>query len=63
MSVTINNKYRVKYITSSSEWPPCEREDIISASSLEEALFKVKRDCFNNYMTCEFISIIKEELK
>ncbi len=56
------SKYKVKYIISSSEYSPLEREEIIFANSLEEAISEIKEYWHNNYMYCEFISIIKETL-
>ena len=55
------NKYKVVYIVSGSTYFPSKMEEIVSANSLEEALDKVRRYWSDNYMHCDFLSIVKEE--
>lgn len=55
------NKYKVVCIVSGSTYFPSKREEVVSADSLEDTLDKVRRYWSNNYMHCDFLSIVKEE--
>lgn len=55
------NKYTVVYEIHNGEYPmPLEQNETIEAESIEDAIYKIKEKCYLNYMSCEIISVAKE---